>query len=221
MVGTATITAQGTRSQSTRARGGDFYLATSGDLDLATSGDFFMATDIRESAMSGRGFAVAGGAVAEGEHGPVDLPGVTAAAGAAGGAGRARKPSSRKPRCRRQTVGGRRRRGWPAGCECSPGHQGEVLGGEVGAELPLRWARSPGPSLCPHGGRAGGLRASAGRLARPRGTRLRVDCWVGGDGTLVRYYEAAGFTATARFTVGAWEGQVLERPVVSRRTRCR
>ena len=55
MVGTATITAQGTRSQSTRARGGDFYLATSGDLDLATSGDFFMATDKEEAVSDGHG----------------------------------------------------------------------------------------------------------------------------------------------------------------------
>ena len=43
---TATVTAQGSRSRTTRrARGGDFYLATSGDLNLATSGDFYMATD--------------------------------------------------------------------------------------------------------------------------------------------------------------------------------
>lgn len=41
---------------------------------------------------------------------------------------------------------------------------------------------------------------------------VRVDCWAGGDGALV-HYQAAGFTATARFTVGAWEGRVLERPV--------
>jgi GNAT superfamily N-acetyltransferase len=45
-------------------------------------------------------------------------------------------------------------------------------------------------------------------------TRLRVDCWAGGDGALVRYYEAAGFMATARFTVGDWEGQLLERPAL-------
>jgi GNAT superfamily N-acetyltransferase len=46
-------------------------------------------------------------------------------------------------------------------------------------------------------------------------TRLRVDCWAGGDGALVRYYQAAGFTATTRFSVGDWQGQVLERPVVA------
>ena len=46
LVGTATVTAQGRNSWPTRrARGGDFYLATSGDLDLATTEDFFTATD--------------------------------------------------------------------------------------------------------------------------------------------------------------------------------
>jgi len=46
---------------------------------------------------------------------------------------------------------------------------------------------------------------------------LRVDCWAGGDGRLVAYYESAGFTATDRFTVDAagtcWHGQILERPL--------
>ncbi|MGH3388838.1 MAG: GNAT family N-acetyltransferase, partial [Actinomadura sp.] len=45
-----------------------------------------------------------------------------------------------------------------------------------------------------------------------RGTPLlRVDCWAGGDGALVRYYESAGFTPTERFTVGEWQGQILTR----------
>jgi GNAT superfamily N-acetyltransferase len=39
---------------------------------------------------------------------------------------------------------------------------------------------------------------------------VRVDCWAGGDGGLVRYYRAAGFTPTDRFTVDGWTGQVLE-----------
>src|ERR1700730_6676177 len=47
LVGTATVTAQGQNSWSTRrARGEDFYLATTGDLDLATTDDFSMATDM-------------------------------------------------------------------------------------------------------------------------------------------------------------------------------
>src|SRR3954469_18557640 len=43
---TATVTAQGLSSRSTRrARGGDLHLAISGDFSLATSGDFGMAAD--------------------------------------------------------------------------------------------------------------------------------------------------------------------------------
>jgi GNAT superfamily N-acetyltransferase len=57
------------------------------------------------------------------------------------------------------------------------------------------------------------LRRAYAEAAEQGATRLRVDCWAGGGGALVRYYEAAGFTATARFTVGAWEGQVLEQTV--------
>jgi GNAT superfamily N-acetyltransferase len=64
-----------------------------------------------------------------------------------------------------------------------------------------------------HAGRGVGaalLRHAHAEAAQQGATRLRVDCWAGGDGTLVRYYQAAGFTATTRFTVGTWEGQVLE-----------
>ncbi|WP_119286880.1 GNAT family N-acetyltransferase [Streptomyces sp. YIM 130001] len=42
---------------------------------------------------------------------------------------------------------------------------------------------------------------------------LRVDCWAGGDGELVAYYERNGFLSTNRFHVGTWPGQVLERRV--------
>lgn len=44
---------------------------------------------------------------------------------------------------------------------------------------------------------------------------LRVDCWAGGDGALVRYYERAGFTRTGTFSVldGSWPGQVLQQRV--------
>jgi GNAT superfamily N-acetyltransferase len=47
---------------------------------------------------------------------------------------------------------------------------------------------------------------------------LRVDCYAGSDGRLVRQYEALGFTRAQPFTVpqtdGApWPGQVLERRV--------
>jgi len=48
LAGTATVTVQGPRSGTTRrARGEDFYLATSGDLHLAISEDFPMAMDTR------------------------------------------------------------------------------------------------------------------------------------------------------------------------------
>ncbi|GAA2396714.1 hypothetical protein [Dactylosporangium salmoneum] len=48
---------------------------------------------------------------------------------------------------------------------------------------------------------------------------LRVDCYAGGDGALVRWYERQGFTATEAFTVTRddgteWPGQVLAQPLV-------
>ncbi|RBQ18805.1 GNAT family N-acetyltransferase [Spongiactinospora rosea] len=42
---------------------------------------------------------------------------------------------------------------------------------------------------------------------------VRVDCYAGDDGRLVRYYEGRGFTRAGAFTVGAWPGQVLQRRV--------
>ncbi|CAM5463217.1 GCN5 family N-acetyltransferase [Streptomyces spiroverticillatus] len=39
---------------------------------------------------------------------------------------------------------------------------------------------------------------------------LRVDCWAGGGGELVAYYERNGFVRTEPFVVGEWPGQVLE-----------
>ena len=52
-------------------------------------------------------------------------------------------------------------------------------------------------------------------LAREDGARmLRVDCFAGGDGALVRYYEKQGFTRDTEFAVPRvndvdWLGQVL------------
>ena len=43
---------------------------------------------------------------------------------------------------------------------------------------------------------------------------LRVDCYAGDDGRLVRYYEGQGFTRAEPFRVGVWPGQVLQRQVV-------
>lgn len=46
--------------------------------------------------------------------------------------------------------------------------------------------------------------------ARRLGVELvRVDCYAGGDGRLVRYYEGNGFTPVRRFEVGEWPGQLL------------
>ena len=42
---------------------------------------------------------------------------------------------------------------------------------------------------------------------------LRLDCFAGNDGALVRYYQDAGFSATEQFSVGEWPGQVLQRKV--------
>ncbi|MCP2335257.1 GNAT family N-acetyltransferase [Actinomadura rupiterrae] len=44
--------------------------------------------------------------------------------------------------------------------------------------------------------------------------QLRVDCWAGADGALVRYYEREGFTRDVGFVVedhprGPWHGQIL------------
>ncbi|WP_406108303.1 GNAT family N-acetyltransferase [Micromonospora globbae] len=70
-----------------------------------------------------------------------------------------------------------------------------------------------------YAGRAigGRLLAHAAELARERGLGLlRVDCYAGADGALVRWYERQGFTRTDTFTVRRpgrepWPGQVLAR----------
>ncbi len=42
---------------------------------------------------------------------------------------------------------------------------------------------------------------------------LRVDCYAGGGGELVAFYERSGFLPTDRFLSGTWPGQVLARRV--------
>ncbi|WAP60164.1 GNAT family N-acetyltransferase [Streptomyces sp. S465] len=42
---------------------------------------------------------------------------------------------------------------------------------------------------------------------------LRVDCWAGGGGELVAFYERNGFIRTEGFRSGTWPGQVLARRV--------
>ncbi|MFC6021452.1 GNAT family N-acetyltransferase [Plantactinospora solaniradicis] len=65
-------------------------------------------------------------------------------------------------------------------------------------------------------GIGGRLLDHAEELAREQGLGLlRVDCYAGDDGALIRYYESQGFTATEPFTVQLvnrlWPGQLLER----------
>ncbi|MBR8742591.1 GNAT family N-acetyltransferase [Nocardiopsis sp. MG754419] len=64
-----------------------------------------------------------------------------------------------------------------------------------------------------HGGRnvGGRLLDHARSRARDQGISLvRVDCWAGGDGSLVRYYQGQGFTPTLRVPVRDTEVQVFE-----------
>ncbi|PAZ13530.1 GNAT family N-acetyltransferase [Streptomyces sp. SA15] len=59
------------------------------------------------------------------------------------------------------------------------------------------------------------LLAHAAEETRRAGVSLlRVDCYAGDDGKLVRYYESQGFTRTEAFTGrDGWPGQVLARRV--------
>lgn len=58
------------------------------------------------------------------------------------------------------------------------------------------------------------LLAHAAEETRRAGVKLlRVDCWAGGGGELVAFYERNGFTPTDRFLSGTWPGQVLGRRV--------
>ncbi|MER7732289.1 GNAT family N-acetyltransferase [Streptomyces erythrochromogenes] len=58
------------------------------------------------------------------------------------------------------------------------------------------------------------LLAHAAEETRRAGVALlRVDCWAGGGGELVAFYERNGFAPTERFLAGDWPGQVLARRV--------
>ncbi|MCI3272244.1 GNAT family N-acetyltransferase [Streptomyces cylindrosporus] len=62
-----------------------------------------------------------------------------------------------------------------------------------------------------HGIGAALLARAADETRRSGISLLRVDCYAGGDGKLVRYYESNGFTRTETFVgTGDWPGQVLE-----------
>ncbi|MEW1659231.1 GNAT family N-acetyltransferase [Streptomyces sp. NPDC093707] len=67
-----------------------------------------------------------------------------------------------------------------------------------------------------HAGRGVGAALLAHAVAETRRAGialLRVDCWAGGGGELVAYYERNGFTPTERFLSGSWPGQVLAQRV--------
>lgn len=58
------------------------------------------------------------------------------------------------------------------------------------------------------------LLAHAAEETRRAGVALlRVDCWAGGGGELVAYYQRQGFTPTERFEAKGWPGQVLARKI--------
>ncbi|GII96766.1 N-acetyltransferase [Sinosporangium siamense] len=43
---------------------------------------------------------------------------------------------------------------------------------------------------------------------------LRLDCYAGGGGRLMAYYESVGFAPASHFTVRDWPGRVMERRVL-------
>ncbi|MBN3836432.1 GNAT family N-acetyltransferase [Burkholderia sp. Ac-20344] len=56
------------------------------------------------------------------------------------------------------------------------------------------------------------LMAFADERARAAGVaRLRVDCYGGGTGALVRFYESCGYERISTFDVEGWPGQLLGR----------
>lgn len=56
------------------------------------------------------------------------------------------------------------------------------------------------------------LLAFADERARAEGVRyLRVDCYAGGTGALVRFYESCGYERLSTFDLDGWPGQLLGR----------
>jgi ribosomal protein S18 acetylase RimI-like enzyme len=59
------------------------------------------------------------------------------------------------------------------------------------------------------------LMEQARKLAQAAGVSLlRVDCYAGDDGKLVRYYESQGFERTEAFEERGWKGQILAQRLV-------
>ena len=56
------------------------------------------------------------------------------------------------------------------------------------------------------------LMAFADEQARAAGVAyVRVDCYAGGSGDLVRFYESCGYERLSTFNIDGWPGQVLDR----------
>lgn len=107
------------------------------------------------------------------------------------------------------------------------GAQGVVIGALIVNEAPMPYIQ-PAPERelyirllvsdpAHRGERIGGrLIDKAKVIARRRGIGLlRVDCFAGGDGSLVRYYESQGFQPVAPFEVKGWPGMLLAQRVPS------
>ncbi len=63
-----------------------------------------------------------------------------------------------------------------------------------------------------HGAGSALLAHAAEETRRAGVSLLRVDCYAGADGKLVRYYESNGFVRTDTYTAtNNWPGQVLAR----------
>ena len=89
--------------------------------------------------------------------------------------------------------------------ETAPGYAPPVDERELYVHLLLTDRRHSGLDV---GGR---LLDHARAQARGRGIPLvRVDCWAGGDGSLMRYYERQGFTPTRRVPARGKEVQMFE-----------
>lgn len=83
------------------------------------------------------------------------------------------------------------------------------------AEVPELYVKVLVASRAP-GARGAGRRLMAfadGEAARAGVERLRVDCYAGGSGRLVEFYESCGYRRMQPFTVRDWPGQLLVKAV--------
>ncbi|MET9952939.1 GNAT family N-acetyltransferase [Streptomyces sp. NPDC006339] len=102
--------------------------------------------------------------------------------------------------------------GVPAGTLTLTPHPGSYVAPAGEPERYVRFLATDG-RFHGHGVGAALLAHAAEETRRAGVPLLRVDCFAGSEGRLVRYYERQGFTPTESFTVGDWPGQVLERRV--------